>query len=375
MWKKIPIEWYILVPFTGLTFLVLYLLGLNVIEASGVLDGAILFLYLFGGGFFFLSIFLLYLYLAGRFTGILGNAWFAGDKELFHRLCRMLGECVLFIVPLAVAILDLGAITGAVDNVWQIKRVVAASNALAAVDYRVIGGYPMIMLGHFFARYGGEMLSITAYDILTLIMSAFLIYAILFRQALARKFLLFFFITQVIALPTAFLVPALSPYNFYTGGIPPQDQQITVAAQFSAYHPSPTLITTIAAAVKRQAAGGASYLDLTNFPSMHAAWGAGMIYFGVAAFGVAAAYFLVPWFILELAGALYTGEHYAVDLLAGIAAACIALWVADQLLKLEKRYYSGKTSFAIFAMMGEDVAEVKKFGQATYRRARKVFHL
>jgi membrane-associated phospholipid phosphatase len=282
----------------------------------------------------------------------------------------MLGEYIFFVVSLAIAILDLGALDGVVDNIWQAKKIVMASNALAAIDFRAIGGYPMVLLGDFFTRYGGGVLSIGAYNLMTLLLSAFLIYAIFLRQSLARRFLLFFFITQVIALPFWFAVPALSPYNFYTGGISPQEVSASAMTQFSAYHPSAILITELSSAEQRQSAAGSGYRDLTNFPSMHAAWGIGLVYFGVTAFGAAAAYVLVPWFIFEMAGALYTGEHYAIDLLAGILVACIALWIIDRLLDLEKRYYQDKTSFAILAMMRKDMEWIKKWAGKFCRRAR-----
>ena len=254
LWRRIPIEWYLIALSTGLTLFVLYRFGLNIFVASGILSKAVLFVYLFGGSFFVVAIFLLDFYCIGRFISILANAWLDGDKASRRNVIRMLGQYAILIVSLAVAVFDLGAMDGVVDNIWQSQKIITASNALSAVDLHVIGGYPMVLLGNFFARYGGAFLSIGAYNLMTVLMSLFLIYALFYKQSLARRFLLFFFITQAIAFPLWFAVPALSPYNFYTGGVSPQDVSASVMTQFSAYHPSGILMTELNGAEHRQAA-------------------------------------------------------------------------------------------------------------------------
>ncbi|WP_460994690.1 phosphatase PAP2 family protein, partial [Staphylococcus aureus] len=54
-------------------------------------------------------------------------------------------------------------------------------------------------------------------------------------------------------------------------------------------------------------------MAITTFPSMHAAWG---VIVAVIAIELFPPLFLVvvPWFILELIGAVYTMQHYAVDI-------------------------------------------------------------
>ena len=276
----------------------------------------------------------------------------------------MVGEYFFFLVPFAIALFDLGIVAGVVDRVSPIQKIVLASNTLAAIDFRTTGGYPLIWLGNFLNHPTAE-LSLAAYNLLGPLLSAFFIYAIFLRQSLLRKFLLFFFIASMIAIPLWFVVPALSPYNFYTGGISSHEMPASVAAQFSVYHPSPIVATAIDSAERHQVIVGSN--DVTNFPSMHAAWGAGVVYFGIAALGVGAVYALVPWFLFEMAGALINGEHYLIDLVMGILVACVSLWITDRLLEMEKRYYRGKTSFAILVMMHEDAERLIHVGKVICR--------
>jgi len=362
-WRHAPIESYFLIFFTLAALFVVFYFGLDTTAIRNALSRTLILSYLFGGGYFITGLFLFDIYFFVRLFSLFFEAWLARSWHLFHDAVSVLGEYLFLTAMLMVAFFDLGVMVGIADRAWQIEKVFSASSTLATIDIRVTGGYPMVWLGNLLTHHGVDALSISAYDVLIPLASIFFIYAIFFQQSLLRRFILFFFISAAIAIPFWFTVPALSPYHFYTRDISLSDTAVPAAEQLAAYHPSPALASAISFVSKPQVGIG-SYKDITNFPSMHAAWGAGLTYFGILALGAGASVVLVPWFFLEMAGALITGEHYAVDLVAGILVAVVAIWITDRLLDLEKRYYRGGNSFALFIIAEEDarrLTNISKF--------------
>ena len=105
---------------------------------------------------------------------------------------------------------------------------------------------------------------------------------------------------------------------------------------------------------------------VTSFPSMHAAWGIILAYFGAALwwpFGI----FLIPWAFLNFVSTVYTLQHFAVDAFSGAAAAMIAIALVYILLKFERRYYTGRyRPFLIIDMIQADVRSLFGFFRSSF---------
>ncbi len=364
--KRLPIEWFLIIAWAVVAAVLIWCVHLGAALAAAVFGKIFIFFYLFGGDFFLLCIGFIDFYLVARFIAMLLAAAMEGKLSAVGATARHIGRMILeylfLILPLSLILLDAAMMIGVLDNYTAPARVFSVSNLLFGVDRAVFGTYPTFWLSHAIgANQLLDIVAVIAYKFLTPIMGVFLLYALLRKPAVARRFLLFFFVCQVLSAPVWFAVPAASPYAFYTGKVPQAEISAPVATALSEYHPSDRLQAEFAIAEKRSATAGSNYFDLTNLPSMHAAWGLGLVYFGAIALGVGAGYAFGAWFLLEILGAVYTGEHYGVDIIAGIAIAIIAFWVVEKILDFEKKRYAGKTSFALLDMMRADSERVKEF--------------
>jgi len=106
-------------------------------------------------------------------------------------------------------------------------------------------------------------------------------------------------------------------------------------------------------------------LDVSSFPSLHAGYSVGIILY---------AFFLwrrslvltLSWFVLEMAGAVYLGQHYAIDLIYGIVLGFVIYGLVEFLFILEKKYYAGKGSLFIADTMQADAKVVASFAHKIF---------
>jgi hypothetical protein len=138
----------------------------------------------------------------------------------------------------------------------------------------------------------------------------------------------------LLAAPLWYVFPALSPSMGYWHPIIPLNSSFDVQPVLALYAPNETLLSYL----KEQAAIAEGFPDwflaITTIPSLHVAWGALFVYFAVRAW-LPLAIIAVPYFLLNSLSAVYTLQHYAVDIPAGIFVAVVALFTI-QFLRLNR---------------------------------------
>lgn len=168
---------------------------------------------------------------------------------------------------------------------------------------------------------------IYAYNSLTLVLGFVFLLALFKNGGLFYKMALAFALTTFLSLPFWYALPALTPLNGYTDNILRAPIPAPIKRYVSSYQYSAPLAAYLAWPRSFQKDYGKQFFDATTIPSMHVAWATVALYFGIQALPVLGLV-LIPYFILNFIGAIYTLQHYAVDTIAGMLVAVAGIILA-----------------------------------------------
>ncbi len=88
------------------------------------------------------------------------------------------------------------------------------------------------------------------------------------------------------------------------------------------------------------------------------AWGTLVVWFGVGRYS-RSALVLLPWGMLNCIGAIYTLQHYAVDAVAGIIVAFVAVFLVRAFIALEARLgLAAPEGYGLYKSMQKDIVAV-----------------
>ncbi|MBI2591240.1 MAG: hypothetical protein HYW34_01010 [Candidatus Brennerbacteria bacterium] len=103
------------------------------------------------------------------------------------------------------------------------------------------------------------------------------------------------------------------------------------------------------------------------------AWGLIIAYFSIFLWrplGIV----MIFWSLLNALGALYTLQHYAVDLILGAFIGMFAIITADLLMKFEKKYLNADSElFSFIDMAQKDIRLAKEYLFSTFSFWREKF--
>lgn len=190
------------------------------------------------------------------------------------------------------------------------------------LDFSIFGTYPSLTLQRYWADTDLELLVLHAYNSIFTIIYWVGVYLVLFHFDNFRKFVMSMVGVFVVALPFWIMFPAISPQQMYLENL----LGISIPESIAHYIHNFTASSQTLAYIGFQSdlwmiPGG--YAVTTN-PSMHAAWGVIVAYWGTKSWkwlGI----LLIPWSVLNAIGTVYTVQHYAVDTLNGVLLALIVI--------------------------------------------------
>jgi len=201
--------------------------------------------------------------------------------------------------------------------------------------------------------------SVHAYLWCGTIFSLALIALLCIDQERLRGLIMAFFIAIVLGFPFWLLMPAISPEEMYVRNTLNQAQSGELAAAITNYRPVPFITPYLKALDRFWIDRSGQSFAVSTLPSMHATWAIIIIiflwrankYLGVLS-GV--------WAILNLLGALYTLQHYAVDLIAGTLVGIAATFLAQKLLEVEHGYLDSDSRwyFVLFESFCRDLTSL-----------------
>ncbi len=235
-------------------------------------------------------------------------------------------------------------------------RVFAASERLMAWDEFIFGVPLPFWLNSALGKYDFlDVFLTTFYRRFDIALFALLVALFLFEKDLFRKFVVAFFLVAIISIPVWYVFPAISPDEMYY-----QNIFNTHENQFEQAFVADSVKNLSASFVGAWSNIKLNYFAVTTFPSMHVAWGILIAYFAYLLWRpLALGAFL--WAAINALSAIYTLQHYGVDIFSGIGVAVVALFLTSLLFKIEKKYYIGREPYRIINAIQKDTRLIIEF--------------
>jgi membrane-associated phospholipid phosphatase len=277
------------------------------------------------------------------FPALVFMAWrllssFASEPRATARMhARIIGRFALILVGVA-AILSLSLYLSAILATLPPARLAAASDWCSNLD-RVLF---TVDVPFWFQQDGSTVklimdklgfILIWAYVALTPLM------ALAINITLALHFQTFlrlsasFIAVIFLSLPIWYMCPALIPAERYLDNILSINPPTAITQSIAAYKPSETLK---AFQTKMRVTRVGPTQGVTTMPSMHVAW-AFIIAFFLSQLSRKTLLFTVPYNLLNAVAAIYTLEHYAIDILAGALVAALAIALVNRFVVLRSK--------------------------------------
>jgi hypothetical protein len=250
------------------------------------------------------------------------------------------------------------------------QRVAWADELLMRADHMLFGTFvPFELHDHGLFNWLATPI-IFSYLWLTYVLSIVLIALFIFRADRFRQFVLAFILVMSLGLPTWAAFPAVTPSEaFRTVKVRsqvPYDIAFEIAGPIIHLDHRTTSFLDRLEVLQSDPKTG-RYL-VSTLPSPHVAWGMLVVWFGVGLYS-RSALVLLPWGMLNCIGAIYSLQHYAVDAVAGIIVALIAVLLVRGLIALEARLgLAAPEGYGLYKSMQKDIVAV---GQAVWPSVRR----
>jgi len=236
--------------------------------------------------------------------------------------------------------------------------ITSVNHALMQADVTLFGVYPPLWLQDTNNALkpvldGMAPFLVSVYMGISMALSLVFLFLLLLRQDVFPEMCVAFILCLVIALPFWYMFPALSPTEaFY---IPLFHLPITehIQTALKTYEPNAYVLEYIRSDAAHVHEVQDSYLFITTMPSMHAAWIAVAAYYLIAVrktFAVIS----IPYFFANAVSTLYIMQHYAVDQIAGLLVAVIAIVMARRM-----QLRPGRHLGFLFEVIRKDVEGLK----------------
>src|SRR5581483_4255228 len=304
---------------------------------------------------------------------VLHKAWkIQSEHQLIH-IVHLMRDLAYFYCLMLCSGIFLDLILNLLSTTAKTSAILQVSSLVANYDKAIFGKDLLFFLGNLIhtARAGFfSWILVQSYDSIAIALTLCALILFFANKTLARKFIIFFFVITFISAPIWYLLPVMNPLGLDIAqglGAPSQPR---IAAELKAYQPDKILAAYQYEFV--QSYQQHAYVNITSFPSMHAGWSVGIIIY-LFLLIPESLWLTIPWFILEMLGAVYVGEHYAIDLILGSLIAFAIYYLVEFLFLLEKRYYTGQGSFFLINTLQKDAETLQKSLHGHWKAARELF--
>lgn len=280
---------------------------------------------------------ILVVYLTWRlFTGLFG--WIIWKDINNLNALKILSEFIaLFLV---IFILSLFIIISSINwvNIQADPLLLAYNNQkLMDWDFKLFGNYVPFWLQSSANSFKPIIDSLTpiiiaTYKNLTAILSLTLLIALAYYYKHFYRLLLAVVLTVMISVPLWLYLPALTPHEAFFDNTLKISIPTAIQTSLTLYEPNKDLkkYFTYIDYIKQE--NPAANQVVTTIPSLHIALGTLITYFAISAWPILAVLF-IPYFIFNVASTMLTLQHYAVDALAGVMVAILAILISSLLIK------------------------------------------
>jgi membrane-associated phospholipid phosphatase len=218
------------------------------------------------------------------------------------------------------------------------QKVLWANQFLMEIDHKLFGTYVPFEaqeqpLFHFFSA-----LLLNCYLYLNEVFLLVLLALCVFNYKRFRHYCLAFIACVLLAFPGWYAIPAITPDEAYRLNKPRAVIPLDISMELTApiYHLNPDVAKFLRGVEPHESAPSQGIYLVTSLPSMHVAWGMLAVWFGCKLWR-RSVLFLAPWGALNAIAAVFTLQHYAIDVIAGMVVTVLAVLLVQGLLTLEAR--------------------------------------
>ena len=234
------------------------------------------------------------------------------------------------------------------------ERVRQASLMLSKWDFALFGTHPPFAIQSWLHNIWGD-LALYSYSYFTVSITLVFFGTLFTNEKLFRKFALSIILILILSAPIWYLLPAICPYEVYVLNLLGTDRSSLPRADvISSASYQANLIVFLQEAFQHWSQANLKQWAVTCFPSMHIGWGVLVVYFGCRLWKCFALV-LIPFFLLNLVGTIYTLNHYAVDLPPGILSGLLAAWIAENWVE---RSAEKNERFQCIKLIQRDIAKL-----------------
>ena len=225
--------------------------------------------------------------------------------------------------------------------------VITASQLYMSMDRYIFGFDPQLWIQRFSHSAFLDYLFIQSYNMLYFFYITVFLGLILFNRDYFRHFIVAIFIAPFIAMPFWFAFPAVTPNEMYRKNLYSIPSIVATQHQYEEVNKSTRLIAYLHELEKSVEIPNQKHPLVTTNPSMHVTWGTIIVYYAIMLWWPLG-FIFIPWLVLNILSTLYTFQHYAVDLPAGIVCGILAIILTKLLFRFEKKYYTGNYQHLYF---------------------------
>lgn len=279
-----------------------------------------------GGSYLAMFIFPAIVFMVWRFF----SSFFSEPRITFQRHARIIGRFALILIGAAL-LLSLTLYLSAALAGLPPAQLAAASDWCAKIDRTLFG----VDVPFWFQRDGSVIKSVMdrlGFILIWSYVSLTSLMAFALNITLALRFQTFLRLSTaliaaiILSLPIWYRCPALIPAERYLDNILAIDSPSFIAPSLAAYTPN-TKLTNFQARMRATRIGPTQ--GVTTMPSMHVAW-ALIIAFFLFQIAPKTAWVTLPYNVFNAIAAIYTLEHYAIDIFAGLIIGIISIFLAQR---------------------------------------------
>jgi hypothetical protein len=211
------------------------------------------------------------------------------------------------------------------------EKISFISNFFTQIDKNIFGFYPQFWFQNItnpikflFDLFTWQIFFV--YEYLATLSSIIFVFLIALDVKLFYKAAIAFALTILISTPLWFFFPAITPYDAYINNILHAPVPASVQTALTSYSPNQALLD-IFKLFKDADSKSSGFLPITTMPSMHIAWSVLVVFFGIKLWKKSA-YFLIPYFFINMIATLFLLQHYTIDLFVGFLVAILSIYLA-----------------------------------------------
>ncbi len=248
-----------------------------------------------------------------------------------------------------------------------IDSIIKYSRQFMTWDLAVFSVYPGFWLNNLWSGSLFEKITVTVYGELIIFLLFLFVFFLLNNKEIFRRFLISILFVAIISQPFWYLFPAVSPgwiYERNSYNLSAEKLQLT--QKIPEYKISSYLKGKIDFWEKFWLGEKKDKFAVTNNPSMHMAWGVIAVYY-FSMFWRPLIFLLIPLGILNGLGAVYTFEHYGIDIIFGFLLALVTLVTVEWFMRREKRLnIDTEWLYYFVTLLQEDLKKLLDFYKKTF---------